>query len=71
MLSAIEMFTGEEVTANFIWRFINNPVNAINLETNAHDSMDKQLAWGIEAQLTNNNEVRVMKLCGIADPDIT
>jgi len=64
------MFTGEEVTANFIWRFINNPVNAINLQCDAHDSMDEKLAWGIEAQLTDN-EVRVMRLCGVADPDIT
>jgi len=71
VLSAIEMFTGQQVTANFIGQFINNPVNAINLQCDAHDSMDKELAWGIEAQLTNNNEVRVMRLCGIADPDIT
>jgi len=65
------MFTGVEVTATSIWQFINNPVNAINLQCDAHDSMDKQLAWGIEAQLTNNNEVRVMRLCGITDSDIT
>jgi len=65
------MFTGKELDAEFIQRVINSPVNAINLEWNAHVTMDKQLAWGIEAQLTNNNEVRVMRLRGIADPDVT
>ena len=64
------MFTGNEVKAEFVIRFINNPANAINLEYNAHHSMDKSLAWGIEARL-DSNKVSVMRLCGIADPDLT
>ncbi|KAF8497137.1 hypothetical protein F5888DRAFT_1906980 [Russula emetica] len=68
VLTAIEMFTGKEVSADIIQHFINHPANAINLETNAHDSMDKKLAWGIEA-LSVNNEwkyyFRVVKLAGI------
>lgn len=70
MHTAIEMFTGEEVKAECIQEFINNPANAINLEYNAHHSMDKSLAWGIEAKLVEN-KVRVMRLCRVADPDIT
>jgi hypothetical protein len=70
MLTAIEMFTGKQVSADTIRRFINHPANAINLESNAHSSMDKRLAWGIEAILVND-EVRVMRLCGVTDPDIT
>jgi hypothetical protein len=69
VLTAIEMFTGNAVTADMVLEFINNPTNAINLEANAHEAMNKRLAWGIEARLVNN-EVRVMRLCGVADPDI-
>ncbi|KAF8497136.1 hypothetical protein F5888DRAFT_1889776 [Russula emetica] len=54
VLVAIEMFTGKEVSADTIQRFNNHPANAINLESNAHDSMDKRLAWGIEAKSVNN-----------------
>ena len=68
MHTAIEAFTGKEVSANTIQRSINHPANAINIEINANLSMDKRLAWGIEAKLVNN-EVRVIRLCG-ADPDI-
>jgi hypothetical protein len=70
MLTAIEMFTGNQVTAEIIQQFINSPTNAINIQSDAHHAMDKRLAWGIEAKLVNN-EVRVMRLCGVADPDIT
>ena len=70
MHTAIEKFTGKEVSAEFIQKFINNPANAMNLESNAHESMDKRLAWSIEAIL-DNNEVRVMRLCDVIDPDIT
>jgi hypothetical protein len=68
--TAIEMFTGREVTADIVLALINNPANAINIETNAHHAMDKRLAWGIEAKSVDN-EVRVMRLCDIADTDIT
>ncbi|KAF8338494.1 hypothetical protein F5887DRAFT_983104 [Amanita rubescens] len=47
--AAIEMFTGSALDAQTIHDNINHPRNALNLETNAHDSMDKHLAWGIEA----------------------
>ncbi|KAI0272146.1 hypothetical protein BGY98DRAFT_167201, partial [Russula aff. rugulosa BPL654] len=52
--AAIEMFTGNEVKAEFVMQFINNPANAINLQADAHHSMDKSLAWGIEARLDSN-----------------
>jgi hypothetical protein len=69
--TAIEMFTGKEVSAEIIQHFINHPANAINIQYDAHQAMDKRLAWGIEAVLVDN-EVRVMRLlCGVADPDIT
>lgn len=70
MHSAIEMFTGNKVSADTIHQFINHPANAINMHGDPHISMDKSLAWGIEARSVDN-EVRVMRLCGIADPDIT
>jgi hypothetical protein len=68
--TAIEMFTGREVTADIVLALINNPANAINIQTDAHHAMDKRLAWGIEAKSVDN-EVRVMRLCDIADTDIT
>jgi hypothetical protein len=64
------MFTGREVTADIVLALINNPANAINIQTDAHHAMDKRLAWGIEAKSVDN-EVRVMRLCDIADTDIT
>ena len=69
MLAAIDMFTGNEVSADIIRNFINNPANAMNLEADAHITMDKRLAWSIEAILVDNT-VRVMRLCGVTDPDI-
>jgi hypothetical protein len=69
VLTAIEMFTGNEVNAVIVRHFINNPANAVNLEANAHRSMDQSLAWGIEA-ISENNKVRDMITCGVADRDI-
>lgn len=46
------MFTGHAIKADFIQENINHPCNALNLENNAHDSMDNHLAWGIEAILS-------------------
>jgi hypothetical protein len=63
------MFTGNSVRAQDVAPFINHPANALNLQSDTHDSMDKKLAWGIEAR-RESNEVRVMRLCD-ADPDIT
>jgi hypothetical protein len=37
------------VDADFVQKYINNPRNALNLQNDAHDSMDKRMAWGIEA----------------------
>jgi len=48
-LAAIEMFTGPVLNAQIIQDNINHPSNALNLESNAHELMDKYLAWGIEA----------------------
>lgn len=67
---AIEMFTGDEVSADMVRSLINHPANAINVQSDAHHAMDKRLAWGIEAKLVNN-AVRVTRLCSVADPDIT
>ncbi|KIJ17715.1 hypothetical protein PAXINDRAFT_97932 [Paxillus involutus ATCC 200175] len=52
--SAIEAFTGHKLDAKIIQKYINHPSNALNLETNAHDSMDKNLVWGIEANFSDN-----------------
>ncbi|KAI0004878.1 hypothetical protein BJV74DRAFT_948059 [Russula compacta] len=54
VLQAIEMFTGNTVSAENVISFINHPVNALNLQSDAHDSMDNKLAWGIEARSENN-----------------
>ncbi|KAF5373480.1 hypothetical protein D9615_009461 [Tricholomella constricta] len=51
--AAIGMFTGRALDADFVLQHINHPNNALNLETNAHDSMDKHLAWGIEATFSD------------------
>jgi len=40
--------------AEDIQQLINCPANAINIETNAHDSIDMKLAWGIEARLADD-----------------
>ncbi|KAI0288761.1 hypothetical protein BC826DRAFT_1036060 [Russula brevipes] len=47
---AIETFTGRILRAEDVQHFINHPANAINIESNVHDSMDLKLAWGIEAR---------------------
>ncbi|KIK74637.1 hypothetical protein PAXRUDRAFT_835932 [Paxillus rubicundulus Ve08.2h10] len=52
--SAIEAFTGHKLDAKFIQKYINHPRNALNLQNDAHDSMDKDLAWGIEANFSDN-----------------
>jgi len=64
------MFTGNEVPTKLIQDFINHPANAINMHGDPQVAMDKKLAWGIEAK-TVDNKVGIMRLCGIADPDIT
>jgi len=51
---AIETFTGTTLKAEDVQQYVNHPCNALNLETNAHDSMDKHLAWGIEAKLCDD-----------------
>ena len=43
------MFTGSVLDAQTIQDHLNHPRNAMNLERNAHELMDKYLAWGIEA----------------------
>ena len=43
------MFTSSTLDAQTIHDSINHPRNALNLQTDAHDSMDKHMAWGIEA----------------------
>ncbi|KAI9512094.1 hypothetical protein F5148DRAFT_1146398 [Russula earlei] len=51
---AIETFTGTILKAEDVHQLINHPANAINIQNDAHDSMDKFLAWGIEATLVND-----------------
>jgi len=47
--SAIETFTGFALDAETIQNYLNHPRNALNLESSAHELMDKYLGWGIEA----------------------
>jgi hypothetical protein len=65
----IEMFTGHRLRTENIQHLINHPANAINIAYYCRVSMERELAWGIEARLVNN-EVRVTRLCG-ADTNIT
>jgi hypothetical protein len=44
------MFTGRHLDAATIQQYINSPKNAMNLHSDTHDSMDKRLAWGIQAE---------------------
>jgi hypothetical protein len=57
--AAIEGFTGLVLTAQFVSENINHPRNALNLQNDAHDLMDKYMAWGIEAKY-EGNEVNFM-----------
>jgi hypothetical protein len=52
--SAIEMFTGNALNADFVLKHMNHPSNALNLDPTTHDSRDKYLAWGIEARFSDN-----------------
>ena len=62
------MFTGSILDAQTIQDSINHPRNALNLESNAHEFMDKYLAWGIEARLSGL-QVGVLGIC--CDPEFT
>ena len=53
VLGAIETFTGQNLKAETVQKFINHPANAMNIEFNAHESTDTKLAWGIEARLVD------------------
>ncbi|KAF8313010.1 uncharacterized protein EI90DRAFT_3136974 [Cantharellus anzutake] len=55
--AAIETFTSQMLNAKLVQQLINHPANAINIQTDAHDSMDQKLAWGIEARLVDHKEV--------------
>ena len=68
MHAAIEMFTGNEVRAAEIQHLINHPANAVNMNYDSYTSLDKVLAWGIEARSVDN-EVRVIRQYS-AEPDI-
>ncbi|KAI6140916.1 hypothetical protein EDD17DRAFT_1769929 [Pisolithus thermaeus] len=46
---AIETFSGFALDAETIQNHLNHPRSALNLESNAHDIMDKHTGWGIEA----------------------
>ncbi|KAI6122895.1 hypothetical protein EDD16DRAFT_1569460 [Pisolithus croceorrhizus] len=48
-LSAIETFSGFALDAETLQSHLNHPRNALNLESNARDIMDKHMGWGIEA----------------------
>jgi hypothetical protein len=62
--SAIESFTGSALDAQFVLQNINHPRNALNLQNDAHDMMDKYMAWGIEAK-HEDNKVSVFSLGSI------
>ncbi len=65
------MFTGSVLDAQTIQDNINHPCNALNLETNAHDSMDKHLAWGIEAISSGSQVSSCFVLVAILNSHIT
>jgi hypothetical protein len=71
---AIERFTGHALRAEDVKQLIDSPSNVINVQTDAKQSMNLKLAWGIEARLVSN-EVRVVGLLvcdGVdSDPDMT
>ncbi|KAI6117317.1 hypothetical protein EV401DRAFT_1969758, partial [Pisolithus croceorrhizus] len=48
-LATIETFSGFALDAETIQNHLNHPRSALNLESNAHDIMDKHTGWGIEA----------------------
>ena len=48
-MRVLEAFTGRAITAEVVRDKTNHPCNALNVESNAHESFNK-LAWGIEAQ---------------------
>ena len=52
--SAIESFTGFALDTEATQIYLNHPGNALNLEIGAHEIMDKNLAWGIEAIYSND-----------------
>ena len=54
MHRAIEIFTGQMPRAELVPELINHPANAMNVQGDAHDSMDQKLAWGIEARLVDH-----------------
>ena len=64
------MFTGSVLDAKTIQDNINDPRNALNLETNTHDSIDKHLAWGIEA-ISSGDQVSFFVLFAILNSQIT
>lgn len=49
-VAAIEAFSGKVLPAMFIKDHINTPKNALNLQADAHTTMDHNLSWGIEAR---------------------
>jgi hypothetical protein len=67
VLSAIETFTGRNLMADTVQELINHPANAMNIQSDAHESMDKKLAWGIEARLVDHT-VRLQSL--VCDSEI-
>jgi hypothetical protein len=52
----LENFTGFRIVADVAQAHTNDPSNAFNVESNAHDYFD-QLSWGIEAQQLAGGEV--------------
>lgn len=54
---AIHMFMGKENQSLKVLENINSPINAINLQSDAHSSFAK-LNWGIEAKEDDDKKVR-------------
>jgi len=76
-LQTIERFTGCTITAKEIQDNINDPRNAFNVESNAHDYYDN-LSWGIEARVEPTGEhkyyyrtIRHQQPATITHPDNT
>ncbi|KAI6117319.1 hypothetical protein EDD17DRAFT_1881031 [Pisolithus thermaeus] len=66
--SAIETFSGFALDAEAIQNHLNHPRNVLNLESNAHDMMDKHMGWGIEA-ISSDDQDRLSATTRLKDGD--
>jgi hypothetical protein len=60
--------------AELVPELIDHPANAMNIQGDAHDSMDQKVAWGIEARLVDHKvrscAIRSLLWCHIMNKEI-